>query len=157
MPNYRAIEDGFLSNPSVFVKAGQVVSIPEGQAPVFKEGETAWLVPADRPYTPASVLPPVGAAPMSTEERPKAHTMEIDRPDYDAQMAVIQTAERVQDGEAPAEPIDLSGQYEAPADLQGVSFVDEGPVEPVIDAAFEETANQDEVAAIDGTGTQEVL
>lgn len=101
MPKYKAKRDGYLSAEAIFVKEGQVIDFPEGREPIIDlSNPENWLVPFDgsAEIVVEPVLPVVGALPVVSEDKPKAHELEIVRPEYDSQMATIIEAENVADG-----------------------------------------------------------
>lgn len=150
-----ATKDGYLSDVCMHVKQGQVVEFPEGREPRIDLNDPFnWLVPEDKFQQPAA-LPAVGALPVVSEQKPKAHQQEVIRPDYDDHMATIKAAEAVQDGvlvnpvvvplvETPAV---VQTTVQAPATAATV----EAPALPPIPATPETTAAQQ------GSGNQDVL
>lgn len=155
MTKYIATQDGYLSDVCMHVKQGQVVEFPEGREPKIDLNDPFnWLVPEDK-FKPHVAVPTVGALPVVSEQKPKAHEVDLVRPDYDAHMDAIKAAEAVQDGvlvhpgvvplvEQPA-VVQTTEQAPAPA------VPAENPALPPIPAVPETTAAQQ------GSGNQDVL
>lgn len=150
-----ATKDGYLSDVCMHVKEGQVVEFPEGREPKIDLNDPYnWLVPEET-FKPQAVLPTVGARPVVSEQKPKAHEFEVVRPDYDQNMDVIKQAEAVQDGglvspvvePLVSQPAVVQTTEQAPA----VAAPVEAPALPAIPAAPETNAAQQ------GSGNQDVL
>ncbi len=162
MPKFKAVQDGYLSDTAQFVKAGQEVFFPEGKVPELGEG--SWLVPVGE-YRAPELVPIVGQTPVSSETKPKGQDFQVDRPEYDAQMAQITLAEGIRDGlipvsaATPETPVLVSdADQAAPAQLP---VIDGSPIEPdvVVSDATAPAPEATETApvATEGTGNQEVI
>lgn len=167
MTRFIAKKDGYLSDVCMHIREGQVVDFPEGREPKIDLNDPYnWLVPEEK-FKPEPVLPQVGAVPVVSEQKPKAHEIATVHPDYDQHMALIQTSEGVQDGTvnpmaARKEVLGIVPQVVTPevqasvADVVSVPQIDapasdvtvtDSPIEPV---AQEGTENQ-------SSGDQEVI
>lgn len=121
MTRFIAKKDGYLSDVCMHIREGQVVDFPEGREPKIDLNDPFnWLVPEEK-FKPEPVLPQVGAVPVVSEQKPKAHEIATVHPDYDQHMALITTSEGVQDGKVT--------QVEA---KKQVIEITEEPKEPVV-------------------------
>lgn len=150
MPRYIATMDGYLSDVAIYVHAGQAVEFPEGKAPEDAGKPGHWLV-AEADYKTPSVMPAVGAIPVVSEAKPKAHEIEVIRPDYDHQMEQIVVSEGVQDQLNAQPPLAPAPVPTAPAVTTPAPAPTGISVDPVIDTT-PQTAN-----ASQGSGNQDVL
>ena len=155
MPRYIATQDGYLSDVCMHIKKDQVVDFPEGREPkIDLDNPFNWLVP-EKDFRPVAVLPAVGAVPVVSEQKPKAHELEVVRPEYDDQMAIIKQAEAVQDG-VPAVPV-VPVQPATPVATGLPPIPAAVPVvEPVIDPTPVGTTDQP-ATTTEGSGNQDVL
>lgn len=155
MPRYIATQDGYLSDVCMHIKAGQVVDFPEGREPKIDPADPyTWLV-RENEYKPVEVLPAVGAVPVVSEQKPKAHELEVVRPEYDANMEIIKAAEAVQDGIAPAPVVPVQPAAPVATGLPPIPAT-VPVVEPVIDTTPVGQADQTATTA-EGSGNQDVL
>ena len=155
MPRYIATQDGYLSDVCMHIKKDQVVDFPEGREPKIDLNDPFnWLVP-EKDFKPVAVLPTVGAVPVVSEQKQKAHELEVIRPEYDANMEIIVRSEAVQDAthvgnanqDQAATPV-ATGLQPIPATVP--------VVEPVIDPTPVGTTDQT-ATTTEGSGNQDVL
>lgn len=141
MKRFIATMDGYLSEVGIYIQAGQAVEFPEGKEPKDAGQPGHWLV-AEADYRTPSVLPAVGAIPVVSEAKPKAHEIEVVRPEYDQNIEQITLGEVNRDNTpAPLAP-----------PVPTAPVVHQVTVEPVIDTTPQTIAD-----ANTGSGNQDVL
>lgn len=164
MPQFKALQDGYLSTSCQFVKAGQVVNFPDGvELPFDPNEKDGWLVPVDREAYQAE-LPTTGASPqLHNPLKVQAADVPVDRPDYDDNMRHIIASENRVDAERLAGAV-ANGAVDVGA---GMAFTQEpAPAVVVSDApaiappaipAVVNVTSEPTPTELQGSGNQEVL